>query len=57
MRPRLNLLRSHGRRAGAMAPVFALALPMLTAAVGFAVDGAALFTAQARLQVAADAAA
>lgn len=44
-------------RAGAMAPMFALALPALTAAVGFAVDGAALQLAQTRLQVAADAAA
>jgi Flp pilus assembly protein TadG len=44
-------------RTGAMAPMFALALPALTAAVGFAVDGAAMRLAQARLQVAADAAA
>ena len=44
-------------RAGTMAPMFALSLPLLTAAVGFAVDSAAIRLAQARLQVAADAAA
>ncbi len=44
-------------RSGSMAPMFALALPALTAGVGFAVDGAAMRLAQARLQVAADAAA
>jgi len=44
-------------RAGAIAPVFALALPAMTAAVGFAVDSASVRMAQSRLQVAADAAA
>lgn len=44
-------------RSGSMAPMFALALPALTAGVGFAVDGAAMRLAQARLQVAADASA
>lgn len=44
-------------RAGTMAPIFALALPVLTAAVGFAIDSAAMRVAQAQLQVAADAAA
>lgn len=43
-------------RGGSMAPAFALALPALTAGVGFAIDGAAMRLAQARLQVAADAA-
>jgi Flp pilus assembly protein TadG len=40
-----------------MAPMFALALPVLTAGVGFAIDGAYMRLAQQRLQVAADAAA
>jgi len=44
-------------RAGAIAPIFALALPLLTLGVGFAIDGASIRLAQARLQVAADAAA
>lgn len=44
-------------RRGSMAPVLALALPVLTAAVGFAIDGAFLQLARTRLQVAADAAA
>ena len=43
-------------RGGSMAPMYALALPALTAGVGFAIDGAAMRLAQARLQVAADAA-
>lgn len=49
-----SLFRSHS---GSMAPTFALALPALTAAVGFAVDGAAMRLAQSRLQMAADVAA
>ncbi len=40
-----------------MAPMFALALPVLTAGIGFTVDSASIRLAQARLQVAADAAA
>ncbi|WP_439546188.1 pilus assembly protein TadG-related protein [Sandarakinorhabdus sp.] len=44
-------------KAGSIAPIFALALPVLTAGVGFAVDGASIRLAQAQLQVAADAAA
>ena len=50
----LRLLRERG---AAAAPVFALLLPALTAAVGFAVDGAAIQLERNRLQVAADAAA
>ncbi len=44
-------------RKGSIAPIFALSLPVMTMAVGFAIDGAAMRLAQARLQVAADAAA
>lgn len=44
-------------RRGAIGPLFALALPAMTLAIGLAVDGANLRLAQARLQVAADAAA
>jgi Flp pilus assembly protein TadG len=44
-------------RAGAIGPMFALALPLLTLGVGFAVDSASIRLAQAQLQVAADAAA
>jgi Flp pilus assembly protein TadG len=44
-------------RTGSIAPMFALALPMLTAGVGFAVDSASIRLAQSRLQMAADAAA
>jgi Flp pilus assembly protein TadG len=40
-----------------MAPMFALALPMLAASVGFTIDGARMFSAKTQLQVAADAAA
>ncbi len=44
-------------RAGVVAVIFALMTPMLLAGVGFAVDGALMYTARNRLQVAADAAA
>lgn len=44
-------------RRGSMAPIYALMLPVLTAGVGFAIDGAYMRLAQQRLQVAADAAA
>lgn len=44
-------------RAGTMAPMFALSLPLLTLGVGFAIDSASIRLAQAQLQVAADAAA
>lgn len=44
-------------RTGATAPIFAIVLPTLLLAVGLAVDGAAVRLEEARLQVAADAAA
>jgi hypothetical protein len=44
-------------RAGSMAPMLALSLPVLTAGIGFTVDSAAIRLAQARLQIVADAAA
>jgi Flp pilus assembly protein TadG len=53
----MRLWRNLRSKAGAIAPVFAVALPVMTAAVGFAVDSASVRLAQARLQVAADAAA
>lgn len=49
-------LRALGRE-GAIGPMFALLLPLLTLGVGFAIDSASIRLAQAQLQVAADAAA